>query len=108
VPDPNGFEGTVRISRAEEPGWTELPESGGYPGAARGYGVADMARAIADGTAHRATATWLITSWTSWSRCSPRRGPARRRLGEHLRASRAGAAGRPARPAVTRPAVIEQ
>jgi len=40
VPDPNGFEGTVRISRAEEPGWTELPESGGYPGAARGYGVA--------------------------------------------------------------------
>jgi predicted dehydrogenase len=54
VPDPNGFDGTVRISRAGEDAWSDLPERGGYQNAARGYGVADMARAIVDGTAHRA------------------------------------------------------
>lgn len=54
VPDPNGFDGTVAISRAQEQGWTELPEGGGYRGASRGFGVADMARAIASGTDHRA------------------------------------------------------
>jgi predicted dehydrogenase len=54
VPDPNGFDGTVRIARAGEEEWSDLPEGGGYRDAARGYGVADMARAIADGIAHRA------------------------------------------------------
>jgi predicted dehydrogenase len=54
VPDPNGFDGAVAISLAGGQGWIELPEGGGYRGAARGVGVADMARAIADGTAHRA------------------------------------------------------
>jgi len=54
VPDPNGFHGTVAISRAQEQGWSELPERGGYRGASRGFGVADMARAIATGTDHRA------------------------------------------------------
>jgi predicted dehydrogenase len=54
LPDPNGFAGTVRISRAGEKEWSDLPEGGGYQNAARGYGVADMARAIASGTAHRA------------------------------------------------------
>jgi predicted dehydrogenase len=56
VPDPNSFDGTVRIRRAGpgEDAWPDLPASGGYPNAARGYGVADMARAIADGTEHRA------------------------------------------------------
>ena len=54
VPDPNGFDGTVRIARAGQDGWTELPVGGGYQDAARGYGVADMARAIANGTPHRA------------------------------------------------------
>lgn len=54
VPDPNGFAGTVRIARARQDAWSDLPERGGYQNAARGYGVADMARAIAGGTAHRA------------------------------------------------------
>ncbi len=54
VPDPNAFDGTVRIARAGQDGWTDLPERGGYQNAARGYGVADMARAIGAGTAHRA------------------------------------------------------
>jgi predicted dehydrogenase len=54
VPDPNGFDGTVRISRAADAEWSDLAEGGGYQNAARGYGVADMARAIANGTEHRA------------------------------------------------------
>jgi predicted dehydrogenase len=54
VPDPNGFDGIVRIGRAGDDGWSDLPEGGGYPNASRGYGLADMARAIAAGTAHRA------------------------------------------------------
>jgi predicted dehydrogenase len=54
VPDPNGFDGAVRIARAGAEGWTVLPEGGGYRDAARGCGVADMARAIAEGIAHRA------------------------------------------------------
>jgi predicted dehydrogenase len=54
VPDPNGFDGTVAISHPGRDGWTELPKYGGYADAARGFGLADMARAIADGTAHRA------------------------------------------------------
>jgi hypothetical protein len=33
-----------------------VPESGGYRDAGRGYGLADMAAAIAAGTPHRASA----------------------------------------------------
>ena len=57
VPDPNGFDGPVHIFRAEaeSDGWTPVPEAGGYRGAARGYGVADLSSALAAGTAHRAS-----------------------------------------------------
>jgi predicted dehydrogenase len=54
VPDPNGFHGTVRIFSADRPEWTDVPERGGYRDAARGYGVGDMARALTEGTLHRA------------------------------------------------------
>jgi predicted dehydrogenase len=54
VPDPNGFGGTVQIYRAGAQDWAPVPEAGGYRGAARGYGVSDLARALAAGTAHRA------------------------------------------------------
>jgi hypothetical protein len=54
VPDPNGFDGPVRIFRAEAEGWTSVAEAGGYRDAARGYGVSDLASALAAGTAHRA------------------------------------------------------
>jgi predicted dehydrogenase len=54
VPDPNRFDGPVQVFRSSDPQWVEVPVSGGYPAAARGCGVADMARAIADGTVHRA------------------------------------------------------
>jgi predicted dehydrogenase len=54
VPDPNGFHGQVRVFRAGADSWADQPESGGYPNAARGYGVADLARAIRTGGQHRA------------------------------------------------------
>jgi predicted dehydrogenase len=54
VPDPNGFDGPVSIYRASDQQWTPVAESGGYRGAARGYGVSDLAGALAAGTAHRA------------------------------------------------------
>ncbi|MGH3417955.1 MAG: Gfo/Idh/MocA family protein, partial [Actinocrinis sp.] len=68
VPDPNSFDGTVRRAGAGagtgadtgadtgagEDRWSDVPERGGYRDAGRGYGIADMARAIADGTEHRA------------------------------------------------------
>jgi predicted dehydrogenase len=54
VPDPNGFHGPVRVFRAGGDDWAEVPECGGYRDAARGYGLADFARAISTGTAPRA------------------------------------------------------
>jgi predicted dehydrogenase len=48
VPDPNHFDGEVSICTLEgrdtrEIDWETLPESAGYIGAGRGYGLADMA-----------------------------------------------------------------
>ncbi|HEU4945980.1 MAG TPA: Gfo/Idh/MocA family oxidoreductase [Kribbella sp.] len=54
VPDPNTFDGVVEIATAEAREWTTLPVAGGYAGAGRGVGVADMARAIRTGGPHRA------------------------------------------------------
>jgi predicted dehydrogenase len=54
VPDPNGFGGPVQIFRAEAGSWTPVAEAAGYRDAARGYGVSDMATALAAGTEHRA------------------------------------------------------
>jgi predicted dehydrogenase len=55
APDPNGFGGTVQIYRADRGDWAPAAEAGGYRGAGRGYGVADLASALATGTAHRAS-----------------------------------------------------
>ena len=54
VPDPNGFDGEVRLFPAGAKEWEPVPERGGYPGASRGYGVSDLARALVDGGPHRA------------------------------------------------------
>jgi predicted dehydrogenase len=54
VPDPNGFGGAVQIFPAEGEDWAPVPETGGYRGAARGYGVSDLASALTTGTVHRA------------------------------------------------------
>jgi predicted dehydrogenase len=54
VPDPNGFGGVVQIFRAGAEDWMPAAEAGGYRGAARGYGVSDLASALITGIPHRA------------------------------------------------------
>ncbi|MFJ2116355.1 MULTISPECIES: Gfo/Idh/MocA family protein [unclassified Streptomyces] len=55
VPDPNHFDGPVELHRADGE-WETLPVAAGYPGAGRGTGLADLARALAEGRPHRASA----------------------------------------------------
>jgi predicted dehydrogenase len=53
VPDPNGFDGEVRLFEPDKE-WRAVPANAGYRDAGRGTGVADLAAALADGTEHRA------------------------------------------------------
>lgn len=53
LPDPNTFDGELRIRRAGSIGWDPIPLSGASAG--RGLGVLDMARAIRAGVPHRIT-----------------------------------------------------
>jgi predicted dehydrogenase len=53
VPDPNRFDGDLRVRRARETEWTVIPSAGA--GSGRGIGVVDMARAIRCGVPHRAS-----------------------------------------------------
>jgi predicted dehydrogenase len=55
VPDPNTFGGDVEVCKAGSRDWTVAAVAGGYAESGRGYGVADMARAIQQGGAHRAS-----------------------------------------------------
>jgi predicted dehydrogenase len=54
VPDPNTFGGPVRVRRAREKAWQDVPLTHGYAENSRGIGVADMAYALRSGRAHRA------------------------------------------------------
>ncbi len=54
VPDPNTFWGPVRLKRAGEKEWREIPLTHS-PDVRRGVGVADMARGITSGQPHRAS-----------------------------------------------------
>lgn len=54
VPDPNTFNGPVRLWKPETKEWTEVPLTHGYTKNSRGLGVADMAYAIRSGRPHRA------------------------------------------------------
>ena len=59
IPDPNMFEGPLRVMRVpnretREQAWEELPSDGVVGG--RGLGVIDMVRAIRSGQPHRASA----------------------------------------------------
>lgn len=56
VPDPNTFGGPVRIRRAGEEHWAEVPLGFGYAGNSRGLGIADMVSAIQNKREHRANA----------------------------------------------------
>ncbi len=53
LPDPNRFDGDLRIRRAGDADWTVIPAEGAAAG--RGTGVLDMVRAIRAGAAHRAS-----------------------------------------------------
>ena len=53
VPDPNNFDGELKIIRPGEEDWTVVPTTG--PANGRGIGVLDMARSIRAGVPHRAT-----------------------------------------------------
>ncbi len=54
-PDPNTFGGPVRLRRAGEREWTEVPVTRPYTTNMRILGVADMAEAIRQGRPHRAS-----------------------------------------------------
>ena len=53
VPDPNQFDGDLRVRRADDDEWTVVASHGAAAG--RGSGVVDMVRAIAAGRPHRAS-----------------------------------------------------
>jgi predicted dehydrogenase len=53
VPDPNYFDGPVKICRADNKSWEEVPLSHGYTDNMRSIGVADMARAIQQKSVNR-------------------------------------------------------
>ena len=54
VPDPNTFGGPVRLCRAGEKEWRDVPLTHGYTGNHRGLGAADLAHSLRSGRAHRA------------------------------------------------------
>ncbi len=55
VPNPNGFGGPVKIKRMGDGEWREVPLSHGYVENSRGIGPADMASALANDRAPRAS-----------------------------------------------------
>ncbi|MEP7287776.1 MAG: Gfo/Idh/MocA family oxidoreductase [Chloroflexota bacterium] len=55
VPDPNIFDGPVRLRRAGEHHWSDVPLTHGYTRNSRSIGVADMAYAQRNGKPHRAS-----------------------------------------------------
>jgi len=55
VPDPNTFGGPVRLLRAGEKEWEEIPLVEGCAENSRGLGVSDMARALREGSPQRAS-----------------------------------------------------
>jgi predicted dehydrogenase len=55
VPDPNRFSDPVDVFTAETGEWATVAPRAGYADAGRGYGMADMARAIETDRPHRAS-----------------------------------------------------
>lgn len=54
LPDPNRFDGPVRVRRAGSSDWHEMPLTHAYVANSRGLGVVDMAIALRQGDKHRA------------------------------------------------------
>lgn len=55
VPDPNGFGGEIQLRRLGSSEWVVIPPTHGYLENARGLGVAELARSLRTGEAHRAS-----------------------------------------------------
>jgi predicted dehydrogenase len=55
IPDPNKFEGPVRLWHRETRGWREMPLVSPFVENWRGLGVADLAQALGTGRPHRAS-----------------------------------------------------
>jgi len=55
VPDPNTFGGPVRVRRAGESEWSDIPLTHGYAKNSRSLGLADMAYALRSGRPQRAS-----------------------------------------------------
>ena len=56
VPDPNRFSDATELYTSDDRRWREVEPEAGYADAGRGYGLADMARAIETDRPHRASA----------------------------------------------------
>jgi predicted dehydrogenase len=56
VPDPNEFDGAVKLRRSGDDTWRPLPPSAGFRDGSRGIGVADLAASLLEGRPHRASA----------------------------------------------------
>ena len=54
VPDPNTFDGPVRVFKPGYEDWKEVPLTHGYTENSRSIGAADMAYALRSGRPHRA------------------------------------------------------
>jgi len=54
LPDPNMFEGPVKIKRHDATEWSVIPVTHGYSENSRGLGVSDMVQALLSGRKHRA------------------------------------------------------
>jgi predicted dehydrogenase len=55
VPDPNNFTGPIKLYRYDTKEWAELPVTADFQANSRGLGARDLARALRDGGAHRAS-----------------------------------------------------
>jgi len=55
VPDPNTFNGPVKVKRSNKTEWEDIALTYGYSDNSRGLGVADMACALMSGRKHRAS-----------------------------------------------------
>ena len=71
LPDPNTFGGPVRVKRAHEDSWEDVPVTLPFTDNSRGLGLADMATALRAGVPTAPTATWPITSSRSYTPSRP-------------------------------------
>lgn len=70
VPDPNMFDGEVRLNELGDDGWRAVPASAGYEGSGRGIGLIDAVAAGGPGRASGALALHVLDAMESLLRSS--------------------------------------